>query len=93
MHWRHSTSPITGQSLDNITAALLRGDRIGDEFDVYDMVEGGLWVDRSALSRITAVQAQLFNEMTSRAINNPWKHPTSNKMWVLYFGLDDDDHR
>ena len=79
--------------MDNITAALLRGDRIGDEFDVYDVIEGGLWVDRSALSRIAAVQAQLFNEITSRAINNLWKNPTSNKMWVLYVDLDDDDHR
>ncbi len=84
---------VFSESLDNITAALLRGDRIGDEFDVYDMIEGGLWVDRSALSRIAAVQAQLFNEITSRAINNLWKNPTSNKMWVLYVDLDDDDHR
>lgn len=84
---------VFSESLDNTTAALLRGDRIGDEFDVYDMIEGGLWVDRSALSRIAAVQAQLFNEITSRAINNLWKNPTSNKMWVLYVDLDDDDHR
>lgn len=84
---------VFSESLDNITAALLRGDRIGDEFDVYDMIEGGLWVDRSALSRIAAVQAQLFNEITSRAINNLWKTPTSNKTWVLYVYLDDDDHR
>ncbi|KAL8870483.1 MAG: hypothetical protein Q9174_003485 [Haloplaca sp. 1 TL-2023] len=84
---------VFSESLDNITAALLRGERIGDEFDVYDMIKGGLWVDRSALSRIAAVQAQLFNEIISRAINSLWKNPTSNKMWVLYVDLEDDDHQ
>ncbi|KAL8901203.1 MAG: hypothetical protein Q9192_000680 [Flavoplaca navasiana] len=84
---------VFSESLDNITAALLRGERIGDDFDVYDMIQGGLWVDRSALSRIAAVQAQLFNEIISRAINSLWKNPTSNKMWVLYVDLEDDHHQ
>ena len=79
------------ESLDNITAQLLRGDKIDDKFDIYDMMRGGAWVDQSSLSRITDVQAQLFYEIISRAINGLWKTPTSNKMWVLYVDLDDNE--
>ena len=84
---------VFSESLDNITSTLLQGDRVDDAFDVYDMMRNGTWADRSALSKIIAVQAQLFNEITSRAINGLWKTPTSNKMWVLYVDLGDDHHQ
>ncbi|KAL8690732.1 MAG: hypothetical protein Q9218_003889, partial [Villophora microphyllina] len=84
---------VFSESMDNITLELLRGERMSNAFDVYDMMRGGLWVDRNALSRIATVQAQLFNEITSRAIDGLWKTPTSNKMWVLHVDLGDDDQQ
>ncbi|KAI9764465.1 MAG: hypothetical protein M1835_007564 [Candelina submexicana] len=53
----------------------------------------GAWVDRSALSKIAYLQEQIFNEITSRAIDGLWKTPTSNKMWVLYVDLGDDHNQ
>lgn len=50
-------------------------------------------MDQIALSRITYVQEQLFYEIISRAINGLWKTPTSNKMWVLYVDLDDNEDK
>lgn len=82
---------VFSESLDNITTDLFRGQRIGGSFDVYDMMKKGVWVDQNRLSRIAAVQAQLFNEITSRAIDSLWKTPAHNKMWVLFVDLNDDN--
>ena len=79
------------ESLDNVTAELFRGERIDGKFDIYDMMRDGTWADQSSLTRITHTQEQLFLEITSRAINGLWKTPTSNKMWVLFVDLDDDE--
>ncbi len=51
---------VFSESLDNIKAELLRGERIDGTLDVYDMMRGGAWVDRSALSRIPYLQEQVY---------------------------------
>lgn len=84
---------VFSESLDNITSALLQGECIDDTFDIYDMVWNGSWIDRNALSIIAAIQAQLFYEITSRAIDGLWKTPTSNKKWVLFVDLGDDENK
>ena len=80
-------------TLDESGNMLLNGDKIttaSGDFDIGDMMAHGVWLNTSALTKLTDIETNLTLEILSRSIDALWKTPTSNKIWVLYVNLDDD---
>ena len=73
----------------NLTSVLLRGGIIQNA-SIFTMLYGGAWVSPSNIPDSSHIDEALGVELISRAINLLWKTPTSNKMWVLYVDLQDD---
>ena len=78
------------EALDIATIDLLAGRTIGDQFDIFGMMAEGAWLNSSALPRVSSLETSLRTEILSRSIDQLWKKPTSNKIWVLFVDLFDD---
>ena len=50
----------------------------------------GVWLNDSALTKLTDIETNLSLEILSRSIDALWKTPPSNKIWILYVELMDD---
>ena len=84
------------ESLDEFSTKLLSGDPIpnsvtNQSFDILDMMRNGSWVAADSISSISNVGKYLRTDMMSRSINALWKTPTSNKMWVFFYDLQDNE--
>ena len=77
-------------SLENITADLFAGREIAGRRLLPEMMRDGAWVDPNPLTDLADAQQQIFFEIFSRSIDQLWKAPTSNKMWVLYVDLQEE---
>ena len=75
--------------LENLSTPLFDGEKIYGDFDIFEMLKGGAWVDRSALQPIAESEEQLRIEIISRSINELWKTPPHNKTFVLFVDLHD----
>ena len=58
---------------------------------LLDIIAKGDWADSTKISTIPDVANQIRIEIISRAVNELWKIGTSNKRWVLFVDLQDDD--
>ena len=84
------------QSMNEAVDVLLRGDMIGraeNQFNISDMMNDGIWFSSAALYNVTDLPSALRTEILSRKIDSIWKTFSSNKMWILYVDLGDDDGR
>ena len=77
--------------LDTAAELLFNGSSIDGGFNLTDMMKGGIWANVDSLERVSDIENQLRIEIISRSINALWKTPTSNKMFVLFVDLGDDD--
>ncbi|KAL8952790.1 MAG: hypothetical protein Q9183_007372, partial [Haloplaca sp. 2 TL-2023] len=73
--------------LDDVATALFNGSTVYGDFDILKMMEGGAWLDTSALQRVSDLEEKLKIEIISRSINALWKTPTSNKIFVSFVDL------
>ncbi|KAL8869433.1 MAG: hypothetical protein Q9174_004273, partial [Haloplaca sp. 1 TL-2023] len=73
--------------LDDVATALFNGSTVYGDFNILQMMEGGAWLDTSALQRVSDLEEKLKIEIISRSINALWKTPTSNKIFVTFVDL------
>lgn len=82
-------------AMDDLVEKLFKGDPIPGpvpgNFTIFDMMKDGAWVDPKALTKVSDLNNKLRKEALSRSIDSLWKTRPSNKMWVLFTDLGDDD--
>lgn len=80
--------------LNTMTTSLFKGDKIDDAGNItlLNMLKEGAWANKSALTPVSLIEQQMKVELLSRSIDALWKTKTSNKMWVLYTDLQDDQN-
>ncbi|KAI4282776.1 MAG: hypothetical protein L6R38_002698 [Xanthoria sp. 2 TBL-2021] len=82
-------------AMDDLVEKLFKGDPIPGpvpgNFTILDMMKNSTWVDPKALTKVSDLNNKLRKEALSRSIDSLWKTRTSNKMWVLFTDLGDDD--
>ena len=77
-----------GLALDQAATDLFRGKSVSGT-NITDMLNGGTWVNSTALTPVSGLEIALNVEVTSRAIDQLWKKPPYNKIWVLFLDLGD----
>ena len=81
------------QGLDAAATALLNGSSLDGGFNILDMMRGGAWLNTEALQQVSNIEEQLRIEIICRSINALWKTKPSNKVFVLFVDLGDDDSK
>ena len=80
--------------LENFTTNLFAGEQIPGprgNFNLSDMIRGGAWVSKTAITDVSKLNENIRTEVTARCIDALWKTWSSNKMWVLFTDLQDDE--
>ena len=77
-----------GKSLNDAANLLFKGEMVNGT-NLTDLLQGGAWIDSSILTQVTDLETQMNIEIVSRAINDLWKTPPKNKLWVLFVDLMD----
>ncbi|KAL8760614.1 MAG: hypothetical protein Q9184_003204 [Pyrenodesmia sp. 2 TL-2023] len=81
--------------LENFTIQLFAGVQIqgpAGSFNLFDLMRDGVWVSPDALTHVSQLNRDIRTEVTARSIDAIWKTKTSNKMWVLFTDLQDDEN-
>lgn len=80
--------------LEKFTTQLFAGAQISGpvtSFNLFDLMRDGVWVSPDALTDVSQLNRDIRTEVTARSIDAIWKTKTSNKMWVLFTDLQDDE--
>ena len=80
--------------MDDAVTTLFNGDPVGGSngsFTIFDMMKGGAWVSPQSLSNVSDINTKVRVEILSRSIDSLWKTFSSNKMWVLFIDLGEQD--
>ena len=88
--------------LDHLAKDIFRGDDVLRDFNdstlrsqypsgfgLLEMMKNGTWVDDSVLPNLTNSREQLAIEILSRGIDDLWKTPSHNKIFVTFQDLKD----
>ncbi|KAL8911471.1 MAG: hypothetical protein Q9172_007668 [Xanthocarpia lactea] len=61
-----------------------------NSFNITDMMKDGAWVNTNSLTSVSDLNQKIRIETLARSIDSLWKTRPTNKMWVLFFDLQDD---
>ena len=80
--------------MDDAVTKLFNGESIGGtggSFNITDMLKGGVWVNPQSLSNVSDINLKVRTEILSRSIDSLWKTFSSNKIWVIFVDLGEQD--
>ena len=80
--------------LDEAALKIFNGETIGEgdaSFSLATMMKGGSWIGKDILTKVSDMSRLMHIELLCRSLNALWKTPTSNKMWVNFINLNDDE--
>ncbi|KAL6716082.1 hypothetical protein ACLMJK_005648 [Lecanora helva] len=80
--------------MDAAVTNLFNGDAVGgtdSSFTILDMMKDGVWVNPQTLSNVSDINTKVRREILARSIDSLWKTFSSNKMWVLFVDLGEQD--
>ena len=80
--------------MDDAVTKLFNGDSVGGtdgSFNITDMLKDGAWVNPQSLTNVSEINQKVRREILSRSIDSLWKTFPSNKIWVIFNDLAEED--
>lgn len=77
-------------ALDDAGMKLFQGESIQGatgSFNITDMLADAAWANFSAITKLAYLETNLTTELLARSVDDLWKTPPYNKMWVLFVDL------